>query len=43
MRGTVALVPLLFLALSGIAMVFNPLGRGAHRRIVGQLSGETAA
>ena len=43
MRGTVALVPLLFLALSGIAMVFNPLGRGIHRRIVGQLSGETAA
>jgi GPH family glycoside/pentoside/hexuronide:cation symporter len=43
MRATVALVPLLFLALSSVAMVFNPLGRGAHRRIVGQLSGETAA
>ena len=25
MRGTVALVPLLFLALSSVAMVFNPL------------------
>jgi sugar (glycoside-pentoside-hexuronide) transporter len=43
MRGTVALVPLLFLALASIAMLFNPLGRGAHRRIIGELSGETAA
>jgi GPH family glycoside/pentoside/hexuronide:cation symporter len=43
MRETVALVPLLFLALSSVAMLFNPLGRGIHRRIVGQLSGETAA
>jgi sugar (glycoside-pentoside-hexuronide) transporter len=38
MRETVALVPLLFLALSSIAMIFNPLGRAAHRRIVNQLS-----
>lgn len=43
MRGTVALVPLLFLALSSLAMLFNPLGRGAHRRIVGQLAGDTAS
>jgi len=43
MRETVALVPLFFLALSSIAMVFNPLGRGTHRRIVGELSGETPA
>src|SRR3982751_2000107 len=38
MRETVALVPLVFLALSSVAMLFNPLGRGAHRRIVSQLS-----
>jgi GPH family glycoside/pentoside/hexuronide:cation symporter len=43
MRGTVALIPLLFLALSSVAMLFNPLGRGAHRRIVGELSREPAS
>jgi GPH family glycoside/pentoside/hexuronide:cation symporter len=43
MRATVAIVPLAFLALSGLAMLFNPIGRGPPRRIVGQLSGETAA
>ena len=42
MRATVALVPLLFLALSGFAMIFNPLGRGTNRRIAGQPSGEPA-
>jgi GPH family glycoside/pentoside/hexuronide:cation symporter len=43
MRGTVALVPLVFLALSSVAMLFNPLGRGTHRRIVGELAGRTVA
>jgi len=43
MRATVALVPLLFLALSGIAMIFNPLGRSANRRAAAQVSSETAA
>jgi len=43
MRGTVALVPLLFLALSSIAMIFNPLGRGTQRRAIGELLGETRA
>jgi GPH family glycoside/pentoside/hexuronide:cation symporter len=37
MRMTVALVPLVFLALSCVAMLLNPLGRGAHRRIVREL------
>ena len=32
MRTTVALVPLAFLALSCVAMLMNPLGRGADRR-----------
>jgi len=34
MRLTVALVPLLFLGLSCLAMLRNPLGKGAHRRIL---------
>ena len=42
MRGTVAFVPMVFLALSAIAMLYNPLGRGTHRRIVRTLAGETA-
>ena len=37
MRWTVALGPLLFLLLSCAAMAYNPLGRGAHRRIVSDL------
>ena len=37
MRATVALVPLIFLSLSCVAMWLNPLGRGTHRRIVGEL------
>lgn len=32
MRATVALVPLAFLALSCVAMLMNPLGRGGERR-----------
>jgi sugar (glycoside-pentoside-hexuronide) transporter len=42
MRATVALVPLLFLSLSCLAMMMNPLGRGAHRRIVRELEGAAA-
>ncbi len=34
MRLTIALVPLGFLALSCLLMAMNPLGRGAHARIV---------
>ena len=41
MRGTVALVPLAFLALSCIAMMVNPLGRG--RRSSGQVEGTVDA
>ena len=41
MRLTVALVPLLFLGLSCAAMLLNPLGRGAHRRIVRELEATT--
>lgn len=37
MRLTIALVPLAFFALSCVAMVFNPLGRGVHRRLVREL------
>ena len=37
MRLTVALVPLLFLGLSCVAMFRNPLGKGAHRRIQSDL------
>jgi len=33
MRTTVALVPLLFLALSSVAMLFNPLGRRTVGRV----------
>lgn len=33
MRMTVAIVPLIFFALSCVAMLFNPLGRGVHRRV----------
>lgn len=42
MRATIALVPLLFLAISCAAMLLNPLGRGTHRRIVRKLSAERA-
>lgn len=41
MRATVALVPLLFLALSCVAMWLNPLGRRSHRPIVRELETET--
>jgi Na+/melibiose symporter-like transporter len=40
MRATVAVVPLIFLILSCAAMLLNPLGRGAHRRIVRELASE---
>ena len=40
MRATIALVPLAFFVLSCIAMAFNPLGRGAHRRLVRELRGK---
>jgi sugar (glycoside-pentoside-hexuronide) transporter len=40
MRATVAVVPLVFLGLSCVAMLLNPLGRGTHRRIVRELAGE---
>ncbi|MCW4462278.1 glycoside-pentoside-hexuronide (GPH):cation symporter [Sphingomonas sp. BT-65] len=39
MRLTIALVPLGFLALSCVLMAMNPLGRGAHARIVRDLRG----
>lgn len=42
MRATVVLVPLVFLALSCVAMWLNPLGRGTHRRIVRELESEAA-
>ena len=42
MRTTVVLVPLIFLALSCVAMWLNPLGRGTHRRTVGELEREGA-
>jgi Na+/melibiose symporter-like transporter len=42
MRATVVLVPLLFLGVSCVAIWLNPLGRGTHRRIVGELEAETA-
>ena len=38
MRWVVALVPLIFLGLSCLAMAANPLGRDEHRRIVRTLS-----
>ncbi len=37
MRLTIALVPLGFFALSCLLMLFNPLGKGAHDRIVRDL------
>lgn len=37
MRLTIALVPLAFLGLSCVLMALNPLGRGAHARIVRDL------
>jgi len=42
MRHTVALVPMLFLALSAVAMLFSPFRRGTHNRIVRELAGEAA-
>ena len=39
MRATVVLVPLIFLALSCVAMMFNPLGRERQRRSGGQVEG----
>ena len=42
MRWTVALWPLLFLILSCAAMGWNPLGKGAHRRIVRELESAAA-
>ena len=42
MRNTVALVPMFFLALSGVAMLFSPFRRGTHNRIVRELAGEAA-
>jgi Na+/melibiose symporter-like transporter len=41
MRMTVALVPLVFLAVSCGAMLLNPLGRGAHQRILRELGSAT--
>jgi GPH family glycoside/pentoside/hexuronide:cation symporter len=41
MRATVALVPLVFLALSCVAMAMNPLGR--RRRLGSQLEGPVDA
>ncbi|GAA4019005.1 MFS transporter [Sphingomonas swuensis] len=38
LRWSVALTPFLFLLLSGVAMMFNPLARGVHRRIVRELA-----
>src|SRR3982751_68841 len=38
MRDTVAVVPLIFLALSCVAMAFNPLGR-ERRRLGGEVEG----
>lgn len=37
LRWSVAFMPFLFLLLSGIAMMFNPLAHGVHRRIVREL------
>lgn len=42
MRATVVLAPLVFLGLSCVAMWLNPLGRGAHGRIVRELGRETS-
>jgi len=40
MRWTIALAPLGFLALSCGLMLLNPLGRGAHARIVREMAGD---
>ena len=42
MRATVALVPLMFLALSCVAMLLNPLGR-ERRRLGGEVKGPVDA
>ena len=42
MRATVVIVPLIFFALSCVAIWLNPLGRGTHGRIVRELESETA-
>jgi GPH family glycoside/pentoside/hexuronide:cation symporter len=42
MRATVAVAPLVFLVLSCVAMLLNPLGRGTHGRIVRELEAEAA-
>jgi sugar (glycoside-pentoside-hexuronide) transporter len=42
MRATVVLAPLLFLALSCVAIWMNPLGRSTHSRIVEELDKKTA-
>jgi hypothetical protein len=41
MRATIALVPLVFLALSCVAMIMNPLGR--ERRLGRELKGTADA
>jgi GPH family glycoside/pentoside/hexuronide:cation symporter len=43
MRWTIALVPLGFFALSCALMLLNPLGKGAHARIVRDLREEAEA
>lgn len=43
MRATVAFVPLLFFALSCVAMAMNPLGRNVHRRLLRTLDEEKQA
>ena len=42
MRSTVAFIPMLFLALSAVAMLFSPFRRGTHNQIVRELAGESA-
>lgn len=42
MRGTIALVPLAFLALSVGLMWLNPLGKGEHAKIVKDLEGRSS-
>jgi GPH family glycoside/pentoside/hexuronide:cation symporter len=42
LRWTIALTPLVFLALSCAAMLANPLARGVHRRIVRELEARGA-
>ena len=43
MRWTIALIPLCFFALSCALMLLNPLGKGAHARIVRHLREEAKA